>query len=107
MRRIQLSEMGENVPAFFRAIFTTLQGQTRVEPDPAGQGFYVVKVNKIIPGNALNQPRLIAEVQSQFGEPLAQEYAQQLMTAVRQRVGVTRNQAAIDAARTRMTSPAN
>jgi peptidyl-prolyl cis-trans isomerase D len=107
MRRIQLSEMGDNVPPFLRALFSTLQGQTRIEPDPEGQGFYVVKVDKIIPGNALNQPRLIAEVQTQFSEPLAQEYAEQLMIAVRQRVGVTRNQSAIDAARTRMTSPAN
>jgi peptidyl-prolyl cis-trans isomerase D len=106
MRRIQLTEMGENVPPYFRAIFTTLEGGTQAGPDPDGNGFFVVKVDKIIPGNALNQPRLIAEVQTQFGEPLAQEYAQQLMTAVRQRVGVTRNEAAIETARNRMTSPA-
>ncbi|HUG45614.1 MAG TPA: peptidyl-prolyl cis-trans isomerase [Sphingomicrobium sp.] len=106
MRRIQLTEMGNNVPPYFRAIFTTLEGATRAGSDPEGRGFFVVKVNKIIPGNALNQPRLIAQVQAQFGEPLAQEYAQQLMSAVRKRVGVERNEAAIAEARKRMTSPA-
>jgi peptidyl-prolyl cis-trans isomerase D len=104
MRRIQLTEMGENVPPYFRAIFTTLEGGAKAGPDPDG-GFFVIKVDKVVPGNALNDPRLIAEVQTQFGEPLAQEYAQQLMTAVRQRVGVQRNEAAIEAARKRMTSP--
>lgn len=105
-RRIQLSEMGANVPAPLRVLFTTMEGKARVAADPEGRGFFVVKVDKIIPGNALNQPRLIAEVQSEFSEPLAQEYAQQLVNAAKEQVGVTRNEPVIQETKKRITTPA-
>ena len=101
-RRIQLSEMGDKVPAPLRTLFTTAQGKAQVGVDPEGRGFFVVKVDKIIPGNALNQPALIAQVQAQFSEPLAQEYAQQFLAAVREDVGAKRNEAAITAAKKRI-----
>jgi len=101
-RRLQLTEMGDQVPAPLRILFTAAQGRAVVGVDPEGRGYFVVKVNKIIPGNALNQPGLIANVQTQFGEPLAQEYAQQLLAAIRENVGVERNEAAIAAARKRI-----
>lgn len=104
-RRIQLSEMGANVPAPLRVLFTTMEGKAQVAADPEGRGYFVVKVDEIIPGNALNQPRLIAEVQTEFGEPLAQEYAQQLMTAVKKSVEVQRNEPVIEATKKRITSP--
>jgi peptidyl-prolyl cis-trans isomerase D len=101
-RRIQLSEMGDQVPAPLRVLFSTVQGKAQVGADPEGGGFFVVKVNKIIPGNALNQPGLISRVQEQFSEPLAQEYAEQFLAAAKQDVGVQLNQAAIEAARQRI-----
>ena len=103
LRRIQLSEMGEQVPAPLRTLFTLAKGKTQIGTDPQGRGFFVVKVNEIVPGNALNQPRLIAQVQSQFSEPAAQEYAQQFMSAAKQAVGVKRNEQAIQAARQSIT----
>jgi peptidyl-prolyl cis-trans isomerase D len=63
----------------------------------------VVKVAKVTPGNALNQPGLITEVQKQFEEPLGAEYAQQFAAAIRKDVGVRRNDAAIEAAKKRIT----
>lgn len=101
-RRIQLTQMGANVPAPLRAIFSTAAGRTQMGADPQGRGYFVVKVTKIIPGNALNRPSLITQVQTEFGEPLSQEYAQQLLSAIREEVGVKRNEAAIAAARKRM-----
>jgi hypothetical protein len=65
-----------------------------------------VKVDKITPGNALTQPGLITEVQSEFRQPLAQEYAQELIAAMRQSVGVRRNEGAIAATKKRITNPA-
>jgi len=100
--RIQLTQMGGNVPPPLRAIFSTAAGRTQVGADNEGRGFFVVKVNKIIPGNALNRPALIGQVQTEFGEPLSQEYAQQLLFAIRAEVGVKRNEAAIAEARKRM-----
>jgi peptidyl-prolyl cis-trans isomerase D len=104
--RIQLSQMGDKVPAPLRAIFSTAAGKTQVGPAPQNEGFFVVKVDKIVPGNALNQPGLITEVQNEFREPLAQEYAQELIAAIRQGVGVRRNESAIAATKKRITSPA-
>ncbi|HEU5483016.1 MAG TPA: peptidyl-prolyl cis-trans isomerase, partial [Sphingomicrobium sp.] len=99
LRRIQLTEMGPSVPAPLRVLFSTAKGKVQTGPDPEGRGFFVVKVNEIIPGNALNQPSLISQVQSQFSEPIAQEYAQQFLAAAEADVGVERNATAIEAAR--------
>jgi peptidyl-prolyl cis-trans isomerase D len=105
LRRIQLSQLGDKVPPPLRAIFSTAAGKTQVGADPQGRGFFVVKVDKIIPGNALTQPSLITEVQNEFRDPLAQEYAQELVAAFRASVGVRRNEAVIAATRKRITNP--
>ena len=88
LRRIQMSQMGDKVPPPLRVMFSTAEGKAQVGPDPQGRGFFVVKVDKIVPGNALNQPGLISEVQKEFGDPLAQEYAQELIAAMRTSVGL-------------------
>jgi peptidyl-prolyl cis-trans isomerase D len=106
LRRIQLSQLGDKVPAPLRVIFSTAAGKAQIGPDPQGRGFFVVKVDKIVPGNALTQPGLITEVQNEFRDPLAQEYAQELIAAIRQNVKVRRNEAAIAATKKRITSPA-
>ena len=103
-RRLQLTQMGPNVPAPIQTLFTLAKGKVQVGADRAGRGYFVVKVDEIIPGNALNQPRLISEVQQEFAEPVAQEYAEQFIAAARNRVGVRRNEDAIAAARARITS---
>jgi peptidyl-prolyl cis-trans isomerase D len=101
-RRIQISEMGDKVPAPLRVLFSAARGKAEVGADPQGRGFFIVKVNKITPGNALGQPGLINEVQQEFTQPLAQEYAQQFMNAVKQQVGVRRHDSAIAAAKKRI-----
>lgn len=104
-RRIQLSQMGANVPAPLRTLFTTGQGKAQSGADPQGRGFYVVKVNTIVPGNALNQPGLITEIQKEFSDPLAQEYAQEFQAAVKTEVRVRRNEPVIGATKRRIITP--
>jgi len=103
MRRIQVSEGGQ-VPAPLRLMFSTAKGKARMGADPEGRGFFVVKVDEVVPGNALNQPQLIAQVQTQFSDPVSQEYAQQFLSAAKEAVGVTRNESAIAAAKRQITS---
>jgi peptidyl-prolyl cis-trans isomerase D len=105
-RRIQLSQLGDKVPEPLRVIFASAAGTTKVGGDPQGRGFFVAKVDKITPGNALGQPGLINELQSEFAQPLAQEYAQQFLNALKADVRVRRNAAAISAAKKRITAPA-
>jgi peptidyl-prolyl cis-trans isomerase D len=102
-RRIQLSQLGDKVPEPLRVIFSSAAGTTKVGADPQGRGFFIAKVDKITPGNALGQPGLINEVQAEFAQPLAQEYAQEFLAAVKADVKVRRNASAIAAAKKRIT----
>jgi peptidyl-prolyl cis-trans isomerase D len=103
-RRLQISQLGDKVPPPMAMLFTLGQGKANVTAAPQGQGYYVVKAAKIIPGNPLDQPRLIGEVQKEFEEPMTQELAQELMTAIRKDVKVKRNEPAIISAKQRMTT---
>ena len=98
-RRLDLSRMGDQVPEALRMIFNQGQGKSRVGADREGRGFFVVKVTRIVPGNALSRPGLIGEVQQGFQEPLAQEYAQQFLAAARKELKVRRNELLIAATR--------
>ena len=103
-RRIELSRLGGQVPPALAMLFTLGEGKARMVADPEGRGFYIVKVNKIVPGNSLTQPSLISEVQKEFQDALSQEYAQQFMASIRKKVGVRRNDEAIAASKKRITS---
>jgi peptidyl-prolyl cis-trans isomerase D len=102
-RRLELSQMGDRVPAPVRIMFSLGEGKSRMVADPQGRAFFVVKVDKITPGNALLQPTLISQVQNEFQTTLAQEYARQFVEAMRAEVTVRRKDSAIAAARKRLT----
>lgn len=102
-RRIQLSQMGDKVPPALAMMFTMGQGRSKPVADNQGRGIFVVKVDKITPGNALNAPALIGQVQKEFEDPVSQELAQELQAAIRADVKVKRNEAAIQSARASMT----
>jgi len=100
-RRLDMAQMGNTVPAAVRMLFTLGSGKSRLVADPQQRGFSVVKVNRIVPGNALIQPALIGRVQNDFQEAVVDEYARQFLVAIRQSLGVKRNEGAIAAARKR------
>lgn len=102
-RRLDMSQMGANVPAAIRMLFTLGSGKSRLVADPQQRGFSVVKVNRIVPGNALTQPALIGRVQNEFQVALVDEYARQFLGAIRQSLGVKRNEDAIAATRKRIS----
>jgi len=102
-RRLDLSQLGDNVPAAIRMLFTLGAGKSRMVPDPQQRGFSIVKVNSIVPGNAMTQPLLISRVQSEFQQAISEEYARAFLAAVRDAVGVRRNEGAIAAAKKRIS----
>jgi peptidyl-prolyl cis-trans isomerase D len=91
------------MPPPLQMLFSLGEGKSRMLADPEGRGFYVVKLNKIVPGNALTQPTLISQVQTAFQDALSQEYGMQFVNAMRRQVGVKRNEAAIAASKKRIT----
>ena len=103
-RRIQLAQAQGQVPPPLRLLFTLVQGKSQVAAEPTGHGFYVVKVTKIVPGNAMLQPSLIGQMQSELQRSVAEDYAREFLAAVRADVNAKRNEAAVQTMKTRMVS---
>jgi peptidyl-prolyl cis-trans isomerase D len=101
-RRIQIADAQGNVPPALKILFTVEAGKSRTAPNPQGGGFFVVKVNKITPGNALLSPGLIGQIQGELGQAAAQDYAQQFVADLKRQLKVKRNDSAIAAFRTRL-----
>jgi peptidyl-prolyl cis-trans isomerase D len=104
LRRLQLSQFQGQVPPPLQILFSLAPGKSRLVAAPEGQGFYVVKLNRIAPGDALTQPGLVTQAQADLGENLGQEIAVQFLAAAQAELGVKRNEAAIAAARQRLLS---
>jgi len=104
-RRLQLSQVQPDAAVPLRMMFSLAQGKSRMAADPQGRGFFVIKTDKIVAGNAMTQPGLIAETQKAFSQTLGQELAQQFIAAVRSDVKVKRNEDDIKAAQARITGP--
>ena len=102
-RRIQIAESSGQVAAPMQMLFSLPEGKSRAVADPQGRGFFVVKVTKITPGNALLQPGLISRMQNELQEALSQDYAQEFVAAVRADVKAKRNEDAIKAEKARIT----
>ena len=105
-RRIQIATAQGPVPAPLRMLFVLGQGASRMIPDPEGRGFYIVKVEKITPGNALLNPSLIGQMQAQLQTEMSDDYAQEFLAAIRQELKSKRNETAIQAEKTRMANSA-
>ena len=103
-RRIQIVSTQGEVPPVLRMLFTLGQGKSRMFPDPQGRGYFIVVVNKIVPGNALLQPALIGQMQNQLQQGLSEDYAREFLSAIRKEVGAKRNEEAIQAVKSRLVS---
>jgi peptidyl-prolyl cis-trans isomerase D len=103
-RRIQIATASGEVPPAMRTLFTLGRGKSRMVPDPQRRAFYVVKVSKITPGNAVLQPALIGRMQGDLQQALAQDYGNQFINAIRDEMKVKRNESAIAAEKARITT---
>ncbi|MCW3798786.1 peptidyl-prolyl cis-trans isomerase [Sphingomonas sp. BN140010] len=101
-RRIQLQQFQGQVPPPLQMLFSLAAGKSRLVAAPGGQGFYVVKLDRITPGDALTQPTLVAQTQTDLNGSAGEELAVQFLGAAQKELGVTRNETAIASARQRM-----
>lgn len=100
-RRLQIAQAPPQAAAPLRLLFSLTQGKSRMGGDPQGRGYFVVKTNKIIPQDAMSNPLLVAQTQSEFQQALPQELGQQMLNAMKADQGVERNEEAIAAAKKR------
>jgi peptidyl-prolyl cis-trans isomerase D len=103
-RRIQIAQAQGQVPPPLKLLFTLEQGKARVAPVPQAKAFFVVKVNKIVPGNATLQPALIARMQGELQQAVADDYAREFLAAVRTNMKAKRNESAIATLKARLVS---
>jgi peptidyl-prolyl cis-trans isomerase D len=103
-RRIQLSQQQGAVSPALKLMFATASGKAGMAPNPQGGGFFVIKVNKIRPGNAMGSPGLIGQVSGQLGRAAEQDYAEQFVADMKSTLKVKRNESAIQAFRSRLLS---
>lgn len=84
-------------------LFSMAQGTSKKLEADNQLGWFVVDLDQIELGEMAEDDPLIAQAQSQLGETVGNEYADQLVAAMRKAMGVERNQAAIDAVRRQLT----
>jgi peptidyl-prolyl cis-trans isomerase D len=102
-RRIQISQANPDAVAPLRMLFSLTEGKSRLVADPKDRGFFVIKTNKITPGNATTNPMLIAQTQAEFQRAVPDELGQQMLAAMKADQGVKRDEKAIEAAKRRIT----
>ncbi len=103
-RRIQIATAQGTIPEPLKILFTLGAGKSRMFPDPQGRGFFIVKVDKIVPGNSSLQPTLIGRMQSELQEGVSDDYAREFMAAIRAQMNAKHNDAAIKAMKTRIVN---
>jgi peptidyl-prolyl cis-trans isomerase D len=102
-RRIQISQANAEAAVPLRMLFTLAQGKSRMVADPKGRGFYIIKTDKITPGNATNNPLLIAQTQAEFQQTAANELGEEMLAAMKAELTVKRNEEAIAKSKRRIT----
>lgn len=102
-RRIQIADAQGNVPPAMKVLFTIGAGKSQMAANPQG-GFFVVKVNKITPGNALLAPGLIGQVRGELSQAAAADYAQQFVADLKREMKAKRNESAIQGFKARLAS---
>lgn len=94
-QRAQLGQQGGRVPEALVALFSMKQGTTRILPLPASQGYMLLHLEAIQPGDAGGDAKLLAATGEGLRAVLSKEYADQFTGAIRAAVGVKRNAAAL------------
>jgi peptidyl-prolyl cis-trans isomerase D len=93
--RREIARQNAQVPPPMAMMFSLPRGKARLLPAPDGRGWFVVYLERIVPGDARKEPGLIQAVRAQFGQILGDEYAQQFTSGIRAGLKVKRNEDAV------------
>lgn len=93
--RRDIARKDAQVPPPMAMMFSLPRGKARILAAPGGRGWFVVYLDRIVPGDARKEPGLIGAVRGQFAQILGDEYAQQFTAAIRGALNVKRNDSAV------------
>jgi peptidyl-prolyl cis-trans isomerase D len=101
--RRDIARQNAQVPPPMAMMFSLPRGKARLMPAPDGRGWFVVYLERIVPGDARKEPGLAEAVRGQFAQILGDEYARQFTGAIRASLKVKRNDEAVRKLRTELT----
>jgi peptidyl-prolyl cis-trans isomerase D len=93
--RREIARQNQQVPPPLAMLFSLPRGKARTLAAPNGNGWFVVYLGAIVPGNASREPGLVEAVKSQFTQVVGDEYARQFTAAMRAKTEVKRNEDAL------------
>lgn len=89
-RRRELAQGGQRVPPPLALMFSMKEKTAKRLEAPAGQGWYVVSLDKITQGDIKTEPNLIPQLQAEFSPLVSEEYGAQFINAIRADIVVKR-----------------
>ncbi len=87
-------------------LFELNTGRARIAPMADKQGWVVVQLDRIEPGNLMAEPSLLSATQSQLSDAIGREYTEQFTLAAKKMLKVERNDSAIAGLRKSLTGAA-
>ncbi|MEE4207073.1 MAG: peptidyl-prolyl cis-trans isomerase [Erythrobacter sp.] len=101
-RRELLAQRGRDIAPPLVLLFSMAEGSTKLLEAPQNIGWYLVDLEEVETDDIAADDPVIAQTRQQFAPTLADEYRRQLTRAIREEVGVERNDDAIEAVRRRL-----
>ncbi len=92
-----MQQSGRQLPPPLVLLFAMSKGTSKPLAAPGNAGFYVVSLKTVTPGVIPAGDPFLAQAGKQFGLDMGREVAEELRTAIRNQVGVTRNETALRA----------
>jgi peptidyl-prolyl cis-trans isomerase D len=105
--RAELAKGGEKVPPPLALMFSMAQKTAKTLKAPQDQGWFVVALNTIVPGDASNRKEIVEATAQQFKQVLATEYTEQFIAAMKKDLGVKRNADAISTLKNQLAGTAS
>jgi peptidyl-prolyl cis-trans isomerase D len=97
--RADLARQGQQgqVPAPLNLMFSMAQGTAKSLQAPRDQGWFVVVLDKLNPGDASKRDDLLQATKAQFKQVIGNEYTAQFINAMKADIGVKRNEDTLSA----------
>ncbi len=93
--RIQLTQAGDKAPPALTALFKLAPKKSRMIEAEGGKGYTILWLDRLEPGNAADKPELLTATAGSLSEAMGNEYMEQMLSAMKADLGMTRNEAAV------------
>ncbi|MEW4447919.1 peptidyl-prolyl cis-trans isomerase [Qipengyuania sp. JC766] len=99
LNREQLARGGQQIPPPLALLFSMAEGTSKKLEAPSSAGWYIVDLNDIEANPIESDDPLFTQTQAALSQSMGREYSDQLRLAIREEIGIERNEDAIAAVR--------